>query len=109
MLSYSGVYHILIPQSKPTTGTYVLAKTDRVARELCRQFETRTVEKTYLALVRGGQKSFPGTSGEIREALDFTDGRVSLGTTAKSKFAATDWELVGSSVSYSPQSLHCRG
>ena len=57
------------------------------------------VEKTYLALVRGGRKSFSQTSGEIREALDFVGGRVSIGTTAKAKFAATDWELLGSSVS----------
>jgi len=55
-------------------------------------------------LVRGGRKSFPQTSGEIREPLDFIDGRVSLGTTAKAKFAATDWELLGSS-SKAPLSL----
>ncbi|KZP27978.1 pseudouridine synthase [Athelia psychrophila] len=82
---------------KATTGTLVLAKNDRVARELCGQFENRTVDKTYLALVRGGRKSFAETSGEIREPLDFADGYVSLGSTAKAKFAATDWELVGSS------------
>jgi len=77
----------------------VLARTDRFARDLSRQFQTRMVEKTYLALVRGGRKSFSQTSGEIREALDFVDGRVSMGITAKAKFAATDWELLGSSVS----------
>lgn len=82
-----------------TTGALVLARTDRTARELSRQFESRTVEKTYLALVRGGRKSFAGTSGEIREPLDFNGGRVTLGISAKAKFAATDWELVGSSVS----------
>ncbi|KAF7967110.1 hypothetical protein HWV62_35877 [Athelia sp. TMB] len=93
---------------KATTGTLVLAKNDRVARELCGQFERRTIDKTYLALVRGGRKSFPETTGEIREPLDFTDGRVSLGATAKAKFAATDWELVGSSAPLSLLRLKLR-
>jgi len=99
-----GLFNLLVTPypvhrlDKATTGALVLARTDRVARELSRQFETRTVEKTYLALVRGGRKSFTDTSGEIREPLDFTAGRVSLGTSAKAKFAATDWELVGSSL-----------
>ncbi|KIM89896.1 hypothetical protein PILCRDRAFT_812677 [Piloderma croceum F 1598] len=89
---------------KTTTGAFILARTDRTARELSRQFATRTVDKTYLALVRGGRKSFTETSGEIREPLDFVGGHVSIGTSAKAKFAATDWELVGSS-SKAPISL----
>ena len=56
------------------------------------------MEKTYLALVRGGRKSFTETNGKIREPLDIAGGYVSIGTSAKAKFAATDWELVGSSV-----------
>lgn len=74
------------------------ARTPSVARELSQQFQTKTVQKTYLALVRGGRKSFPDVRGEIREPLEFTNGRVSIGTSAQAKFAATDWELVGSSV-----------
>lgn len=58
------------------------------------------MDKTYLALVRGGRKSFTETNGEIREPLDFVGGHVSIGTSAKAKFAATDWELVGSSVGW---------
>lgn len=54
--------------------------------------------KTYLALVRGGEKSFPARSGEIRDALEFSDGRVSIGESCAAKFAATDWELLASSV-----------
>jgi hypothetical protein len=51
-----------------------------------------------LALVRGGEKSFPTRSGEIRDALEFGDGRVSIGESCAAKFAATDWELIASSV-----------
>jgi len=89
---------------KATTGAFALARTDRFARELSRQFVARTVEKTYLALVRGGRKSFTESSGEIRQALDFVNGHASIGTTAKARFAATDWELLGSS-SKAPISL----
>lgn len=56
------------------------------------------MEKTYLALVRGGEKSFLARSGEIRDALEFSDGRVSIGESCAAKFAATDWELLASSV-----------
>jgi 23S rRNA-/tRNA-specific pseudouridylate synthase len=81
-----------------TTGTLVLARTPPVARALSQQFQIRDVHKTYLALVRGGELSFPGTSGEIRAPLKFTDGRVSLAGAKAGKMAATDWQLLGSSV-----------
>jgi hypothetical protein len=54
--------------------------------------------------VRGGEKSFPARSGEIRDALEFSDGRVSIGESCAAKFAATDWELIGSSV----RTINCR-
>ena len=87
----------------------VFARTPAVARELSQQFQSKTVQKTYLALVRGGRKSFPDVQGEIREPLEFTDGRVSIGTTAQAKFAATDWELVGSSVRTQATLAHLHG
>lgn len=57
-----------------------------------------------MALVRGGEKSFPTRSGEIRDALEFSDGRVSIGESCAAKFAATDWELIASSV----RVINCR-
>lgn len=66
------------------------------------------MEKIYLALVRGGRKSFPGRTGEIRDPLQFVDGRASIGTPEDGKIAATDWELVASSV-YFPASPDYHG
>jgi len=82
---------------KSTTGTLLLARNSPAARQLSQQFQSRVVGKTYLALVRGGEKSFPARSGEIRDALEFSDGHVSIGESCAAKFAATDWELLASS------------
>ncbi|KAG1773390.1 pseudouridine synthase [Suillus placidus] len=82
---------------KATTGTLLLARNSLAARQFSQQFQSRVVEKTYFALVRGGEKSFPTRSGEIRDALECSDGRVSIGESCAAKFAATDWELLASS------------
>ncbi|KIK27652.1 hypothetical protein PISMIDRAFT_164361 [Pisolithus microcarpus 441] len=83
---------------KSTTGALALAKNIATARQLARQFQSRTVVKTYLALVRGGEKSFPTRSGEIKDAIEInSDGRVSIGEHCDAEFAATDWEWVASS------------
>jgi 23S rRNA-/tRNA-specific pseudouridylate synthase len=76
----------------------VLAKNLTAARQMSQQFHNRSVGKTYLALVRGGEKSFQAQSGEIRDALETDGGHVSVSQSCKAKFAATDWELVASSV-----------
>ena len=105
-----------------TTGVLVLARSKASARELSRQFRTRAIEKTYLALVRGATDRFPEPGGEnlslIREGLpvidaplSFDDGRVRIhrhdGSSSSSssgssnlKAARTEWELLASSVSW---------
>lgn len=45
-----GIVHRL---DRDTTGVLIVAKDNRIHKELCQQFEHRTVQKTYLALVRG--------------------------------------------------------
>ncbi|TFY83573.1 hypothetical protein EWM64_g441 [Hericium alpestre] len=90
---------------KPTTGALVLARTKHLAQELSRQFRSRAIDKTYLALVRGGEKTFPARSGTIQGHLHFDDGRVSIAAgPAKegTKPALTEWELLSSSVRPSP-------
>ncbi|KAI6033191.1 pseudouridine synthase [Pisolithus orientalis] len=83
---------------KSTTGALVLAKNIATARQLAQQFQSRTVGKTYLALVRGGEKSFPTKLGEIKDAIEINgDGRVSIGESCDAEFAVTGWELVASS------------
>jgi 23S rRNA-/tRNA-specific pseudouridylate synthase len=71
-----------------------------LARELSQQFQSRTVEKTYLALVRGGSQSFPVHSGQVRAPLKFVNGRPSIGSLENGKRGETDWELVASSVGW---------
>ncbi|KAH0834154.1 pseudouridine synthase [Lanmaoa asiatica] len=91
------VPHTVQRLDKSTTGALVLAKNLTAARQLSQQFHNRTVGKTYLALVRGGEKSFEARSGEIRDAIETDGGHVSISQSCKAKFAATDWELVASS------------
>ncbi|KAJ7275534.1 pseudouridine synthase [Mycena haematopus] len=89
---------------KGTTGCLVLARSLNVARELSGQFQRRTVDKSYLALVRGGSQSFSQRKGKIRTFLDFPDGRASVVPQEKLPSgqngvteSKTDWELVASS------------
>ena len=85
---------------KGTTGTLLLATTLQSAQSLSQQFQQGTVEKIYLALVRGGDKSFPVKSGIIKAPLQYHDGRVSLESSRRGKTSLTQWEVVASSVSH---------
>lgn len=85
---------------KGTTGTLLLATTLQSAQSLSQQFQQGTVEKIYLALVRGGDKSFPVKSGIIKAPLQYHDGRVSLESSRRGKTSVTKWEVVASSVSH---------
>ncbi|KAF8626015.1 hypothetical protein AX15_005109 [Amanita polypyramis BW_CC] len=82
---------------KGTTGTLLLAKTLQSAQNLSRQFQQGNVGKIYLALVRGGDKSFPVKSGVIKVPLQYHDGRISLEHSRRGKPSVTKWEVVASS------------
>ncbi|KAF9463403.1 pseudouridine synthase [Collybia nuda] len=82
---------------KGTTGSLVFARTPHQARGLSQQFQQRTVEKTYLALVRGGAKSFESSFGEIRAPIAYNDGRGSLDISEEGLPSLTGWEVVASS------------
>lgn len=79
-----------------TTGALLLARTPVWARKLQQQFLNRTINKTYLALVHGGQERFPQTSGVIEARLSEKDGRVHLDPEGKE--TKTEWEVLGFSV-----------
>ncbi|KAM6492004.1 Pseudouridine synthase [Amanita muscaria] len=81
---------------KGTTGTLLLAKTLQSAQSISQQLQQRTVEKFYLALVRGGDKSFPVKSGVINVPLQYHNGTASLAR--KGKSSLTEWEVLASSV-----------
>ncbi|KAH0579923.1 hypothetical protein H2248_002745 [Termitomyces sp. 'cryptogamus'] len=84
---------------KGTTGALVLGRSSTHARNLSQQFQTRTVEKTYLALVRGGVQTFPTKCGEIRTPIHYKDGRASIDHSSNGKPSITEWEVVSSSPS----------
>ncbi|KAF8811907.1 pseudouridine synthase [Phlegmacium glaucopus] len=80
---------------KGTTGCLLLALTPKAAKSLSTQFREKDVYKSYLAIVRGGLKSFSGTSGVIEKPILYTDGRGKVNK--KGKPSQTEWELIGSS------------
>ncbi|KAF8153960.1 pseudouridine synthase [Crassisporium funariophilum] len=88
---------------KGTTGCLLIALNRQTAKSLCRQFEEGTVHKSYLALVRGGAKSFPDTHGQINEPVLYEDGRASI-YGGLGKASKSEWKLIASSPD-SPLSL----
>ena len=91
---------LIVVLSQGTTGVLVLACTKALARELSQQFRSRTIEKTYLALVLGGSREFSAKKGFISDSLSFDDGRVQFGAEKGpgSKSALTMWEVLAFSV-----------
>ncbi|KAF8346654.1 pseudouridine synthase [Amanita rubescens] len=85
------------PVPSGTTGTLLLATTLQSAQGLSQQFQQGTIEKIYLALVRGGDKSFPVKSGVIKTPLKYHDGRVSLENSRWGKPSLTEWSVIASS------------
>ncbi|KAM6503499.1 Pseudouridine synthase [Amanita muscaria] len=88
-------YRSTVTVLKGTTGTLLLAKTLQSAQSISQQLQQRTVEKFYLALVRGGDKSFPVKSGVINVPLQYHNGTASLAR--KGKSSLTEWEVLASS------------
>ena len=83
---YLGTPHRL---DRPVSGVMVFAKHVRAARRISEQFEGRTVEKTYWAIVEGNVEQDSGTwtdyvrkvSGEARSevvAEDHDEGKVAI-------------------------------
>ncbi|KAF4611677.1 hypothetical protein D9613_003649 [Agrocybe pediades] len=95
MLIVSTRQAIYYNTSIPTTGCLVIPLNSVVAREISIQIKQKTFQKTYLALVRGGEKSFDTKSGRLQDRLLYTDGRGSVHESGTE--AITDWELLSSS------------
>ena len=79
-----------------TTGCFVVPITDSSARYFSTQFQQGAMKKTYLALVRGGEKSFPASAGEINDPILYSDGRAEIHPVGKR--AITRWKVLSSSV-----------
>ncbi|KAF4586139.1 RluA Pseudouridine Synthase [Pleurotus pulmonarius] len=82
---------------KCTTGSLLLARSASMARDLSRQFSQRTIDKYYLAIVRGGRASFPGGEGTVEAALQYNEGRGSLDSSTKTSNSVTSWKLLATS------------
>ncbi|KAI0334288.1 pseudouridine synthase [Cubamyces sp. BRFM 1775] len=63
---------------KPTTGAFLLARTQHAAKDLATQIKQRAVEKSYLALVCGAASDFPAMKGTMEHQLECRDGRIRM-------------------------------
>jgi 23S rRNA pseudouridine1911/1915/1917 synthase len=90
-----GIVHRL---DKETSGLIVVAKTDAAQAALMRQFGDRTVDKEYVALVRGAP---PAARGRIEAPVgrDPRD-RQRMAVVARGRAAVTDYEALGSGGGY---------
>ena len=71
---------------RETSGVMVFAKTPRANKSLATQFEARTVEKAYVACVRGGPNE-PRTL--VHQLSERTGGRVTVAPPGQGKKAVT--------------------
>ncbi|MEX0710526.1 MAG: RluA family pseudouridine synthase [Chloroflexota bacterium] len=98
-----GIVHRL---DKDTSGLIVVAKTDAAQASLMHQFGARTVDKEYLALVRG---TTPAPRGRIEAPVgrDPRD-RQRMAVVAGGREAITEYETLGRGGGYTLLSLHPR-
>ena len=96
-----GIVHRL---DKETSGLIVVAKTDAAQASLMRQFGDRSVEKAYLALVRGAT---PSRRGRIEAPVgrDPRD-RQRMAVVAAGREATTEYEALASGGGYTLLELH---
>ena len=98
-----GIVHRL---DKDTSGLLVVAKTDDAQASLMRQFGDRSIEKEYLALVRG---EAPAPRGRIEAPVgrDPRD-RQRMAVVAGGREAVTEYESLGNAGGYTLLSLRPR-
>ena len=98
-----GIVHRL---DKETSGLIVVAKTDGAQSSLMRQFGERSVEKEYLALVRG---SPPGQRGRVEAPIgrDPRD-RQRMAVVAGGRESVTDYEQIAAGEGYALLALQPR-
>ena len=85
-----GIVHRL---DKETSGVLIVARTDAAHRDLAEQFQSRTVEKIYLALVHGVVKQ---DTGRIEKPITRDPVRRTRMTCklATGRAALTDWKVL---------------
>jgi 23S rRNA-/tRNA-specific pseudouridylate synthase len=101
-------FHPVHRLDRLTTGCLLLPTSSSFARDISNQISSRQVQKSYLALVRGGKQSFEKKSGVIDLGLHVdTHGRMRVGRPGGSVKggeketimpARTNWEVIAHSV-----------
>ena len=98
-----GIVHRL---DRDTSGLLVVAKTDAAQSSLMAQFGARSVEKGYLALIRGAA---PAARGRIEAPVGrHPRDRQRMAVVAAGRPAVTDYEAVGTGGGYTLLRLHPR-
>jgi 23S rRNA pseudouridine1911/1915/1917 synthase len=96
-----GIVHRL---DKQTSGLILVAKTDAAQASLMQQFGARSVDKEYLALVRGAP---PASRGRIEAPVGrHPRDRQRMAVVASGRAAVTEYETLGSADGYSLLALH---
>jgi 23S rRNA pseudouridine1911/1915/1917 synthase len=95
-----GIVHRL---DKDTSGLLVVAKTDEAQASLMRQFGSRTIDKEYVALVRGAA---PASRGRIEAPVGrHPRDRQRMAVVADGREAVTEYEQLGAAGGYTLLSL----
>jgi 23S rRNA pseudouridine1911/1915/1917 synthase len=98
-----GIVHRL---DKDTSGLLAVAKTDAAQASLMRQFGDRSIEKKYLALVRG---EVPASRGRIEAPVGRDPGdRQRMAVVAGGRDSVTEYEMLGSAGGYALLALRPR-
>ncbi|KAI0084734.1 pseudouridine synthase, partial [Irpex rosettiformis] len=63
---------------KETTGALLCGRNPQYMRSLNSEFASRSITRKYLAVLRGGAKSFPEKEFQVRTLLEINDGNVSV-------------------------------
>lgn len=96
-----GIVHRL---DKDTSGLIAAAKTDAAQAALMRQFGQRTIEKEYVALVRG---AMPASRGRIEAPIGrHPRDRQRMAVVARGRDSVTEYEVVAEGSGYALITLH---
>jgi 23S rRNA pseudouridine1911/1915/1917 synthase len=96
-----GIVHRL---DRDTSGLLVVAKTDAAQAALMRQFGERSIDKEYLALVRGAP---PAVRGRVEAPVGRDPrNRQRMAVVARGRSAVTDYEAIGTGGGYTLLRLH---
>ncbi len=85
---------------RPTSGVLLFAKSSEVANLLCKQFESKTIEKTYVALVRGNVHEPVVMDYPLKEELDKVADKFSDKDKEAQDAITHFWPLLNSEIPY---------